>query len=57
MRSAQRARSRVFSATHMVDYRRAASPLLALSGHRFGRWTCLLSGVKRTSLIGWSMSA
>src|SRR6478672_7345431 len=32
-------------------------PLLAQSRHRFRRWTCLLSGAKRTSLIRSLMSA
>ena len=32
-------------------------PLMAQSRHRFRCWTCPLSGAKRTSLIGWPMSA
>ena len=37
-----------FAAGRPIKERRSRRPLLALSRHLLLRWTCLLSGVKRT---------
>jgi hypothetical protein len=43
-------------ACRRVDRVNSECPLLALSGHRFLRRTCPLSGVKRTCWMGWPVT-